>query len=171
MPLDHAGAAPGTLGLKVALAGPPDGPVLINLTGGPGQQARYSVPATRKRLRGAGAAGWRIVGAIDQRGTGAGALRCPALQREMGASDLTTPTPGAVRAARRADRARAALLRQPDRHGGRPRAAAPGATASTRIALDGTSYGTYVAERYALAHPDRVDRLVLDWVIPRPATG
>ena len=34
--------------------------------------------------------------AIDQRGTGANALRCPALQREMGASDLTPPTPAAV---------------------------------------------------------------------------
>ena len=52
----------------------------MNLTGGPGQPGRYSVPGTRKRLRSAGVTGWRIV-AIDQRGTGAGALRCPALQR------------------------------------------------------------------------------------------
>jgi pimeloyl-ACP methyl ester carboxylesterase len=35
-----------------------------------------------------------------------------------------------------------------------------------RIALDGTSYGTYVAQRYALAHPDSVSRLILDSVVP-----
>jgi len=34
------------------------------------------------------------------------------------------------------------------------------------ISLDGVSYGTYVAERYALAHPDRTARLVLDSVVP-----
>ena len=34
---------------------------------------------------------------FDQRGTGAGALDCPALQRQMGASDLTVPSPAAVR--------------------------------------------------------------------------
>ena len=34
------------------------------------------------------------------------------------------------------------------------------------MALDGTSYGTYVAQRYALAHPDNVSRLVLDSVVP-----
>ncbi len=163
VPLDHAGAAPGTLGLKVALTGPADGPVLVNLTGGPGQPARYAVPGTRRRLRAAGAGGWRIV-AIDQRGTGAGALRCPALQREMGASDLTPPSAGAVRAcgARIGPERRffattdtvadLELLRR--------------ALGADRIALDGTSYGTYVAERYALAHPDRVDRLVLDSVVP-----
>ena len=35
-----------------------------------------------------------------------------------------------------------------------------------KLALDGTSYGTYVAQRYALAHPDNVSRLVLDSVVP-----
>ena len=34
--------------------------------------------------------------AIDQRGTGADALDCPALQKQMGASDLTPPTRDAV---------------------------------------------------------------------------
>ena len=40
--------------------------------------------------------GYRLV-MFDQRGTGAGALDCPALQRQMGASDLTVPAPAAVR--------------------------------------------------------------------------
>ena len=35
-----------------------------------------------------------------------------------------------------------------------------------KIALDGISYGTYVGERYALAHPDHVSKLVLDSVVP-----
>ena len=36
----------------------------------------------------------------------------------------------------------------------------------SRRTLDGVSYGSYVAERFALAHPDRVRRLVLDSVVP-----
>jgi pimeloyl-ACP methyl ester carboxylesterase len=32
--------------------------------------------------------------------------------------------------------------------------------------LDGVSYGTYVAQHYAYAHPDRVSRMVLDSVVP-----
>jgi pimeloyl-ACP methyl ester carboxylesterase len=34
------------------------------------------------------------------------------------------------------------------------------------MVLDGVSYGTYVAERYALAHPGNVRGLVLDSVVP-----
>ena len=33
--------------------------------------------------------------------------------------------------------------------------------------LDGISYGTYVGERYALAHPSHVSKLVLDSVVPQ----
>jgi pimeloyl-ACP methyl ester carboxylesterase len=105
----------------------------------------------------------RIV-AIDQRGTGGQALNCPALQKAMGASDLTPPPAAAVRgcAQRIGDERRffstadtvadlEALRR---------------ALRVRRIALDGVSYGTYVAQRYALAHPRRVSRLVLDSVVP-----
>jgi pimeloyl-ACP methyl ester carboxylesterase len=35
-----------------------------------------------------------------------------------------------------------------------------------RLTLDGVSYGSFVAERYAITHPDRVARLVLDSVVP-----
>jgi pimeloyl-ACP methyl ester carboxylesterase len=35
-----------------------------------------------------------------------------------------------------------------------------------RLAVDGVSYGSYVAERFALAHPREVSRLVLDSVVP-----
>jgi pimeloyl-ACP methyl ester carboxylesterase len=36
----------------------------------------------------------------------------------------------------------------------------------SRLTLDGVSYGSYVAAQFALAHPDRVSRLVLDSVVP-----
>ena len=35
------------------------------------------------------------------------------------------------------------------------------------LTLDGVSYGTFVAERYALAYPHRAARLVLDSVVPQ----
>ena len=37
---------------------------------------------------------------------------------------------------------------------------------STGCRLFGTSYGTFVAEQYALAHPGRCRSLVLDSVVP-----
>jgi pimeloyl-ACP methyl ester carboxylesterase len=162
VPLDHSGAAPGTLDLRVAMAGPAGAPVLVFLSGGPGQPGLPFLATARSRL-GAIAKRYRLV-VIDQRGTGRDALRCPALQRQMGASDLAPPTASAVRscAARIGDKRRyfattdtvadLELLRQ--------------ALGADKLALDGVSYGTYVAERYALAHPRNVSRLVLDSVVP-----
>ena len=40
------------------------------------------------------------------------------------------------------------------------------ALGADKLALDGISYGTFVAQRYALAYPDRVSGLVLDSVVP-----
>jgi pimeloyl-ACP methyl ester carboxylesterase len=117
----------------------------------------------KTRLR-AELAGDRLV-VFDQRRTGAGALACPELQRAAGASDLTIVPAATVAACARSigenrryystsvtvadiDQLRAAL--------GVP-----------RLTLDGVSYGTYVAERYALAHPSHVARMVLDSVVPQ----
>ncbi len=162
VPLDHSGKTPGTLDLPVAVSGPQGAPVLVLLSGGPGQPGLPFMEGARRHL---GAAGRKLrLVAIDQRGTGRDALRCPALQREMGASDLTPPTAAAVKdcAKRIGDKRRfystadtvadLDMLRQ--------------ALGAGKIALDGVSYGTYVAERYALAHPDRVSKLVLDSVVP-----
>ena len=58
----------------------------------------------------------------------------------------------------------AAVLRQRRRRG-RPRG--PRALARRDSwTIDAVSYGTYVAERYALAHRERVKKLVLDSVVP-----
>ena len=95
--LDPFGPAPGRLSLRVAVsqvAAAPRG-VLVLLTGGPGQPGVPFVSRVASRL-GPALRGYRLV-MFDQRGTGTGALNCPALQQEMGGSDLTVPTPAAVR--------------------------------------------------------------------------
>ena len=82
----------------------------------------------------------------------------------MGASDLTVPAFAAVRSCAAAigpDRrfyATADTVADID--------ALRTALGVARLAVDGVSYGSYVAERFALAHPRDVSRLVLDSVVP-----
>ncbi|MFF4790304.1 alpha/beta fold hydrolase [Streptomyces sp. NPDC001276] len=165
VPLDHGGGVPGRLGLRVAMADNAKAPkgVLLFLTGGPGQPGVPFVERLSQRLTPV-LKDYRLV-MIDQRGTGEAALRCPQLQEEMGSSDLTPPTARAVTdcaAAIGPDRrfygtgdtvADLDLLRR--------------ALGVRTMTLDGVSYGTYTAERYALAHPQHVARLVLDSVVPQ----
>jgi pimeloyl-ACP methyl ester carboxylesterase len=165
VPLDHAGQAGGTLALAVGAASANANPrgVLLFLTGGPGQPGIPFLTRVSTQLR-AALAGYRLV-MFDQRGTGAGALECPALQDAAGASDLTVVPSATVAACARSigedrryyttsetvadiDQLRAAL-------------------GADRLTLDGVSYGTFVAERYALRYPTHVARLVLDSVVPQ----
>jgi pimeloyl-ACP methyl ester carboxylesterase len=164
IPLDHSGRTPGTLRLPVAAADNADAPrgVLVVLTGGPGQGGVAFVSRVRARLR-AVLRRYRLV-MLDQRGTGADALSCPALQRAMGTSDLTVPPPGAVEACARTLGARRTFYSTADTVADLE--ALRLALGADKLTLDGTSYGTFVAERYAIAHPDRVARLVLDSVVP-----
>ncbi|HEX4526341.1 MAG TPA: alpha/beta hydrolase [Gaiellaceae bacterium] len=164
VPLDHSGRRPGTLHLAVATSDNVNAPrgVLLLLTGGPGQPG---VPALARisRILGAEQRAYRIV-VLDQRGTGAGALDCPALQQAMGSSDLTPPPAAAVRACATQLGSRRQFFGTDD---------VVADLESLRKALgvekwvvDGISYGTYVGERYALAHPSHVSKLVLDSVVP-----
>jgi pimeloyl-ACP methyl ester carboxylesterase len=164
VPLDHAGRTPGDLRLSVAAADNADAPkgVLVALTGGPGQGGVAFVPRSRTRMR-ALLRDYRLV-MFDQRGTGAGALRCPALQRAVGTSDLTVPPPGSVEACARALGPNRRFYSTADTVADLE--ALRVALGAQRLTLDGVSYGTFVAERYAIAHPDRVDKLVLDSVVP-----
>ena len=165
VPLDHSGHRPGTLALAVATADNANAPrgVLLLLTGGPGQPGVPALPRVPE-IVGAEQKAYRIV-MLDQRGTGAGALDCPALQEAMGSSDLAAPPAASVRAC-------AAQLGDRRQFFGTDDVVAD--LESLRQALgvrnwvvDGISYGTYVGERYALAHPARVSKLVLDSVVPQ----
>jgi pimeloyl-ACP methyl ester carboxylesterase len=163
VPLDHQGRVKGELGLQVAVQdGPAPRGVLVFLTGGPGQPGAPFAARVAGRL-GAAIVGYRLV-LIDQRGTGANALQCPALQAQMGSSDLAPPTKAAVAACARAIGPKRQffgtdqtvqdldLLRR--------------ALGVPKLTLDGVSYGSFVAERYALKYPTHVARLVLDSVVP-----
>jgi pimeloyl-ACP methyl ester carboxylesterase len=167
VPLDYSGRVKGSLGLAVATA--PSGPrdVLLVLSGGPGQPGVPSIARIADRYQ-ALSSRYRLV-TIDQRGTGERALYCPALQAQMGYSDLQRPTPSAVRSCSSAIGPKRALYGTDDtvRDLDRLRQA----LGVGRMAIDGTSYGTYVAERYALAYPSHVSRLVLDSVVPHEASG
>lgn len=169
VPLDRSGAVPGTLTLRTALYGPADAPrgTLLFLTGGPGQPGVPFVERIRSRLPKALAA-YRLV-MIDQRGTGATAVDCPALQKEVGSSDTVAPSPAAVTACADALGPRRGLYTTADTVADledlRRALGVPSWT------LDGVSYGTFTAGQYALTHPRRVRRLVLDSVVPLDGAG
>jgi pimeloyl-ACP methyl ester carboxylesterase len=165
VPLDHAGQASGTLTLAVGATPGRSAPrgVLLFLTGGPGQPGIPFLTRISTRLR-EEVAGYRLV-MFDQRGTGAGAIECPALQHAAGASDLTV-VPQAIVAAC------AGSIGSARRYYTTAETVADiealrVALGARRLTLDGVSYGTFVAERYALAHPTHVARLVLDSVVPQ----
>jgi pimeloyl-ACP methyl ester carboxylesterase len=159
VPLDRSGAVPGTLKLPVRVQRG-HGPVLLALGGGPGQSmatghGAHLIP----RLHAMSA---MRVAIVDQRGTGATAIRCGALQRAS-LSDLTVPPRGAVGRCATSLGARRAFYSTTDTVADLE--AIRRALGVHRWALLGVSYGTYVAERYARAHPDRVTHLVLDSVV------
>jgi pimeloyl-ACP methyl ester carboxylesterase len=164
VPIDRSGRVRGTLPLNVAVADNTraDRGVLLFLTGGPGQPGVATVPRVATRLAQVLPA-YRLV-MVDQRGTGGTAIRCPRLQAEVGTSDITTPTPAAVRdCAARLGTTRAFYSTRDTVADLDDLRRALGVSAWT---IDGVSYGTFVAERYALAHPRNVKALVLDSVLP-----
>lgn len=163
VPLDRSTAVTGTLDLPVVVGGSVGADrTMLFLTGGPGQGGVAAAERVIPRFAEVGAQ-QRIV-LLDQRGTGAGALRCPELQQQVRSSDLTVPTTEAVTAcATSIGTARAHYATSDTVADLEDLRAALGARTWS---IDGVSYGTYVAQRYAAAHPDRVDRLVLDSVVP-----
>ncbi len=165
VPLDRSGQTPGTVRLHVEYlpaAGTPRGAVFL-VAGGPGQgsarvfglsslssveEYRYLFP------------GYTLV-AFDNRGTGAsGVLRCPGLQ-----GPFTTDQQGALVAACADAIGPQRVFYGTDEHVEDTEDVRK-ALGLDRIALYGISYGSKLAGAYAYAHPDRVDRLILESVVP-----
>ena len=168
VPLDHTGRAKGELRLAYAVQeGDAPRGTLVFLTGGPGQPGVPYVDRISTRL-GAAFDGYRLV-MFDQRGTGARALQCPALQRQMGSTDLAVPTKASVKSCAAALGAKRGYFNTAQTV--EDLEALRRALGAEKLTLDGVSYGTYVAERYALAYPNRVAGLVLDSVVRDDGAG
>jgi pimeloyl-ACP methyl ester carboxylesterase len=166
VPLDHAHPGRGTLHLRVGMGDNVHAPhgVLLVLSGGPGQPGLPILHGYVSRALSAEQQQYRIV-VFDQRGTGVGALDCKALQHEMGSSDLTPPKAFAVRACARKLGGRRQFFGTDDTVADMEDLRQ--ALGVDTWSLDGISYGTYTGERYGLAHPSHVSKLVLDSVVPQ----
>lgn len=163
VPVDRADPAQGTVALQVRRL-PHQGTLrgtIVFLAGGPGQSAISPGGDLEQQLR-ANAPGHEVV-AFDQRGTGAGALRCPTLERSGDPGDA----PEAV----------AALIAGCAAEIGPRRVRFTTAESvadleDLRIALGreritpfGVSYGTLVATWYARLHGASTAGLILDSVV------
>jgi pimeloyl-ACP methyl ester carboxylesterase len=151
VPLDHSGVVSGRLSLRVERH---DSYHRVNrgfmlvLAGWPGQAGSRVDEYT-----------WESPGRdlimFDQRGTGAGALRCRDLE-------AATPSDAGREAA-----ACATLLGDSRAFFGTDDTVEDIEELRVQLGLErltivGSAYGAYVAQRYALRHPDRVERLLLE---------
>ncbi len=165
VPLDRTGVVPGTVTLHTEVlpaAGTPRGTIFL-IAGGPGQGSARSYA-----LGDPGAVnlyhflfpGYTLV-AYDDRGTGdSGLLDCPELQKAN-----TADTERAAAATCAAQIGPARDFYSTGDHA-EDMEAVRQALGVDKIALFGVSYGTKLALAYALAHPDQVERLLLDSVLP-----
>jgi pimeloyl-ACP methyl ester carboxylesterase len=165
VPLDRTGVVPGTVTLHVEVV-PSTGVnrgVVFLLAGGPGQGSAHvfglgtvaEVALDRYLFP-----GYTLV-AYDDRGTGdSGLLDCPTLQTANTADDERAAAAACATAigAPRDFYSTATHAEDLD--------AVRQALGFNKIALYGVSYGTKLAMAYALAHPDHVERLLLDSVLP-----
>jgi pimeloyl-ACP methyl ester carboxylesterase len=159
VPLDRTGATPGTVPLHYAIQRKGPKPVLIALSGGPGQSSVAAASSFAISLQPA-LSRYRLA-VLDQRGTGeSGVLNCPNLQR-LRSLDAFLPTELAACAARigptRAFYTTADTVLDID--------ALRQTLGADKIALMGISYGTHVALQYARAFPQHVSKLILDSIV------
>ncbi len=165
VPLDRTGQVPGTIGLHVEelpAQGAPSG-VMFLIAGGPGQGSAHVFDLgdpTADALYHYLFPGYTLV-AYDDRGTGeSGLLDCPALQVAIteDAQQSATASCGSTLGASASFYSTADHAEDLD--------AVRQALGFDKIGLYGVSYGTKLAMAYALAHPDNVERLLLDSVLP-----
>jgi pimeloyl-ACP methyl ester carboxylesterase len=163
VPLDPSGATPGTLTLALRRHRAPVGEAstaIIALAGGPGQAA---LPFTEQFSEVLGpVADTRDLIVFDQRGVGRShPLSCHVFERGAegnGSLASAVATCAGQIGANRAFFTTADTVADIE--------AIRKAGGYEKLILYGTSYGTKVAEQYAQAHPDRVQALVLDSVVP-----
>jgi pimeloyl-ACP methyl ester carboxylesterase len=161
VPIDHSHRVPGGISLAVerlpARRQPARGATFL-IAGGPGESATDAFGGDAlSTLSPARETNDLIV--FDQRGTGhSGLLRCSALER----ANLLHATGAAAGCATRLGANRSLYTTRDSVEDIETLRQALG---YQRIALYGVSYGTKVALAYALAHPDRVERLALDSVV------
>jgi pimeloyl-ACP methyl ester carboxylesterase len=160
VPIDRAGAVPGTLTLAIKRAvatANPNAAAVVALAGGPGQAALPSV-AEFASILGPALTNRDLV-VFDQRGTGASSrLRCSAF--ETGSSSISDaaracanelgPARGHFRSAESVDDIESIRVE----------------SGYQKIVLFGVSYGTKVALDYAAKYSANVEALVLDSVVP-----
>ena len=137
--------------------------MFVFLSGGPGEPGVPFLARARKWLGPAARQG-PASSPSTSAAPASDALDCPALQKEMGASDLTPPTEDAVTGCASTLGDRRQFFTTHDTV--EDLEALRIALKADKLTLDGISYGTYTAQRYALAYPRRVKALVLDSVVP-----
>jgi pimeloyl-ACP methyl ester carboxylesterase len=165
VPLDRAGRVPGTIALHVEVL-PAEGAArgtLFLIAGGPGQGSAHVFGLGSSSAVGLYHylfPGYTLV-AYDDRGTGAsGLLDCPPLQKAVTADQQqqSAATCATTIGAPRDFYSTADHAEDMD--------AVRQSLGVDKIALFGVSYGTKLSLAYALAHPDHVERLLLDSVLP-----
>lgn len=168
VPLDYGDPGGQQLHLLVRLStsAPPGAPTLLLLDGGPGLGDGKSLLQDRLDASPELAQRYRIA-VIETRGTGGTALNCPKLQENANAvsADVMPVPPGLISGCGKSLGSSRQFY----------------TTADTVADIDvyrralgieswsimGVSYGTFVAQRYAIAHPDNTDKVVLDSVVPQ----
>jgi pimeloyl-ACP methyl ester carboxylesterase len=167
VPLDRTGVVPGTIPLHVEEL-PANGiqrGTMFLIAGGPGQGSARTYdlgsPDSADQFRKL-FPGYALV-AVDDRGTGgSGVLSCPALQTAVFASNAQQ----AVLAGQCGAALGAAAPFYSTQQHAEDLEAVRQALGLGKIGLYGVSYGTKLALAYALAHPDAVERIILDSVVP-----
>jgi pimeloyl-ACP methyl ester carboxylesterase len=165
VPLDRTGQVPGTIALHVEVvpaAGTPRGAVFL-IAGGPGQGSAHVFGLDSEQeisLYHFLFPGYTLV-AYDDRGTGeSGLIDCPAVQAAITADQQRAAAAACATAIGPARDFYSTAQHAEDLD------AVRAALGYDKIALFGVSYGTKLAMAYALAHPDHVERLLLDSVLP-----
>jgi pimeloyl-ACP methyl ester carboxylesterase len=163
VPLDHAHPGGSQLPLQVAVETEPSAPrgVLVLLSGGPGAAAVATSSALLEQLGPKVVAAYRVV-LIDQRGTGQTALTCNALQVTV-TKDLT-PQASALQACAESLGTSRRFYATDDVVADLDDLRA--ALGVAKVTVFAVSYGTFVAQQYAIAHPGHTRALVLDSVVP-----